>query len=158
MKSTAAAKCKNRFFIAIIYFFISCSNEPRPDLAGIWEIDELTVNMHTYQNSDSGKVVKVTGKDWEEKMKIRNIQTHYNSDGTYHSVHRNLQDSIFYDPAGKWKIENDSLIIQDTIPQRMTYKFKIKLGKSSVEYWGLTDFDQDGKEDDEYYSRQRRIN
>lgn len=90
-------------------------------------------------------------------MKSRNIQTYFADNGTYHSVHKNLQDSIVYDPAGTWKIENDSLTIKDTIPKPIIYKFKIKLDKGFVEYWGLMDFDQDGQIDDEYYSKQQKI-
>jgi hypothetical protein len=65
--------------------------------------------------------------------------------------------AFFYDPAGTWRIENDTLIIQDAIPKRTTYRFKIKAGSSFAEYWGIEDFDQDGKTDDNYYSKQRKI-
>lgn len=144
-------------FLFLMIGIYSCNREKPSDLVGVWEIDQLKINMKTYQNSDSTQVVEVSGKNWEEKMKVRNIQTYFNADGTYHSLHRNLQDSTIYDPAGTWKILGDSLIIQDTIPQRITYKFKFKVDKSVVEYWGTQDFDQDGKVDDEYYSKQLKI-
>jgi hypothetical protein len=142
-------------FLAIVF---SCSNKNQSDLAGVWEIEELKITMNSYQNTDTARVVEATRLNREEKMHVRNIQTHFNSDGTYHSVHKDLHDSIFYDPAGTWRIEGDSLIIQDTIPKRITYRFKIKASPSVVEYWGIEDFDQDGQADDEYYSRQRKMN
>ncbi len=132
-------------------------NDLKPDLVGVWEIDYLKITMSSFQNSDSVSVIEVIKKEWEQKMKMRNIQTYYNSDGTYHSVHRNLKDSIVYDPAGTWRIENDTLTIQDTFPKRVTYKFKLKVDKSFAEFWGIEDFDQDGKLDDKYYSKKRRI-
>jgi len=148
---------KNYLLLAVFVVIFSCSNKKQPDLAGVWEIDELKITMNSYQNSDSVQVIEVNRSNWEEKMKVRNIQTYYNPDGTYHSVHRNLHDSIFYDPAGTWRIENDTLVIHDTIPKQTTYRFKVKTNKDFVEYWGMEDFDQDGKVDDDYYSKQRRI-
>lgn len=154
---TTIANNKGHFFIALTIIVFSCATKKQSDLVGAWEIDEMKITMHSFQNTDSVKVIEVNGNEWEEKMKARNIQTYFDNDGTYHSVHKNLQDSIIYDPAGTWRIENDTLIIQDTIPKRVTYKYKIKVDKFFVEYWGVEDFDQDGKVDDEYYSRQRRI-
>jgi hypothetical protein len=144
-------------FLSLTCLFFSCADEKQSDLVGVWQIDELKIHMPSFKNSDSANNFIVTGKDWEAKTQTRNIQTHYNSDGTYHSVHKNLKDSIVYDPAGTWKIENDTLIIQDTIPKRVTYKFKIKMSESFVEFWGVEDFDGDGKVDDEYYSKQVKI-
>jgi len=145
------------YFVALTIVLFSCADRKQSDLAGVWEIDKMKITMHSFRNTDSIRVVEVNGSEWEEKMKARNIRTYFDDDGTYHSVHKNLQDSVTYDPAGTWKIERDTLIIQDTIPEQVTYKFKIKMDKSFVEYWGVEDFDQDGKADDEYYSRQRRI-
>ena len=156
MKTLAAYRSFS--FIALFFFIFSCADKKQPDVAGVWEIEELKITMNSYRNSDSSRVPEATGKNWEEKMKVRNIQTYYNPDGTYHSVHKTLQDSIFYDPAGTWKIENDTITIQDTIPARITYRFKVKVDQDVVEYWGVQDFDQDGKPDDDYYSKQRRIN
>ena len=149
-----------KIFTLLVSFVIiatSCSDSSHPDLTGVWEIEELKITMNTFNNSDSAEVIEANGKNWETKMKSRNIKTYYNSDGTYHSLHKDLNDNITYDPAGTWKIINDSLIIQDTFPKPVTYKFKLKVQEDLVEYWGLEDFDQDGKADDEYYSKQRRV-
>lgn len=149
-----------KIFSLFVFFVImvsSCSESSHPELTGVWEIEELKITMNTFNNSDSTEVIEANGKNWETKMKSRNIRTYYKSDGTYHSVHKDLNDNITYDPAGRWKIIKDSLIVQDTFPKPVTYKFKIILREDFVEYWGLQDFDQDGNADDEYYSKQRRI-
>ena len=149
---------KTALLILSLYFvLLSCSDDTSSKLVGAWEIDQLKIQMNSFKNSDSSKTIEATGKNWEEKNKVRNIRTFYNADGTYHSVHKTLKDSIFYDPAGTWKIENDTLTIQDTIPKRVTYKFKIKMSESFVEYWGVEDFDGDGKVDDDYYSKQVKV-
>jgi len=142
---------------AFSFLLFSCMTGKQVNLVGVWEVDSLKITMHSLNNSSVDRVLEANGRDWEAKMKVRNIQTHFNPDGTYHSVHKNLQDSIFYDPAGSWNIEGDSIVIQDTIPKRIRYVFKIKIEDEFVEYWGVEDFDQDGKIDDEYYSRQRKL-
>ncbi len=144
-------------FISFVFTTSSCSDKSHSDLTGVWEIEELKITIETFNNSDSTEIIEANEKNWEAKMKSRNIRTYYNGDGTYHSVHKDLNDNITYDPAGTWKIIKDSLIVQDTFPKPVTYKFKLKVEEDFVEYWGLEDFDQDGKADDEYYSKQRRV-
>lgn len=135
----------------------SCSQSTSKAIIGTWQIAHLKITMPSYKNSDSTQNMEVLGKDWESKMKAKNIQTTYAADGTYHSLHRNLQGKTTYDPAGTWKIIQDTLIIQDTIPKRITYKFRFKIKKNQIEYWGIEDFDLDGKVDDQYYSRQVKL-
>ncbi|MHA8104246.1 hypothetical protein [Aquirufa nivalisilvae] len=145
--------------ISILAFniLISCSPKASRAIVGTWEIAHLRITMPSYKNSDSTQNIEVLGKDWEAKMKVKNIQTTYAADGTYHSLHRNLQGKTTYNPAGRWQIIQDTLIIQDTIPKRITYKFRFKIKKNQIEYWGVEDFDLDGKVDDQYYSRQVKL-
>ncbi|MFY9159095.1 hypothetical protein [Aquirufa ecclesiirivi] len=135
----------------------SCSQATSKAIVGTWEIAHLRIIMPSFKNSDSTQKIEVYGKDWEAKMKAKNIQTTYSADGRYHSLHRNLQGKATYDPAGTWSIVQDTLIIQDTIPKRITYKFKFKIKKNQIEYWGVEDFDLDGKVDDQYYSKQVKL-
>lgn len=135
----------------------SCGQATSKAIIGTWEIAHLRITMPSYKNSDSTQKIEVYGKDWEAKMKAKNIQTTYSADGRYHSLHRNLQGKATYDPAGTWRIVQDTLIIQDTIPKRITYKFKFKIKKNQIEYWGVEDFDLDGKVDDQYYSKQVKL-
>lgn len=149
---------KKQFLIILTLPFMSfCNNAKQGNIVGTWEIDRMKITMNTFQNSDKDQVMEVTAKNWEQKMRTRNIQTTYNEDGTYHSVHRNLQDSIVYDPAGTWEIIGDTLVIQDTFPTRAEYKYRVKIDGDIAEFWGKEDFDQDGNIDDEYYSKQKRI-
>lgn len=148
-------------YVGILIFssivLLSCSPNASRAIVGTWEIAHLKITMPSHKNSDSAQSMEVFGKDWETKMKAKNIQTTYASDGSYHSLHRNLQGKTTYDPAGTWRIIQDTLIIQDTIPKRITYKFRFKIKNNQIEYWGVEDFDLDGKVDDQYYSRQVKL-
>lgn len=113
--------------------------------------------MHTFKNSDSTKVLEVMEQNWETVMKAKPIRTFFNADGTYNSEHHNLNDSIVYNPAGKWNVVGDSLFMRDTFPQKgLAYKYRITLDSDIAEFRGVEDFDQDGNKDDEYYGSQRK--
>ena len=155
-------------FICILLLF-SCSGNKQKEniqeenrsisgqLIGTWTNTYMKVDMHTFNNSDSTKVLEVNENNWEEKMKIQVIRTFFRANGTYNSEHRNLKDSIVYNPAGNWSIVNDSLLMTDTFPQAgLSYKFKLAIKDSTAEFWGLEDFDQDGKKDDAYYGKQNK--
>lgn len=157
-------------FLITSAFLFSCSVKENNKkiynpLVGEWRNVSMKVEMPTVNNTDSTSVVEVTEANWEQLMKIRTIQTFFKADGTYNSVHTNLNDSILYNPAGKWLISGDSIIMTDTFPQAgLTYKYRFTVREQNTtgkkewlaEFWGIEDFDQDGKKDDSYYGVQRK--
>ena len=143
------------FRILLFVFLLSACRSS--NLVGTWEIEELIIKLNSQNNTNDTTIISANRGNWETKMVSRNIQTSYSSDGKYHSLHRNLKDSITYDPHGYYQVKGDSLYITDTFPKRNTYEFRMKLNKNHVEYWGLADFVGDGKVDDEYYSKQVKI-
>ena len=150
-------------------FVFACSTPERKktsdQLVGEWRNVSMRVEMPTVNNTDSTATLDVTEANWEKMMQIKTIQTFFKADGSYNSVHTNLNDSIIYNPAGKWSVTGDSIMMTDTFPQAgLTYTYKLTLreqdanGKKVLlaEFWGIEDFDQDGKKDDSYYGVQRK--
>ena len=146
-----------KFYFKICILVCLLSSCRSSKLIGTWEIDELIIKLNSQNNSNDTITITANRANWETKMVSRNIQTTYSSDGKYHSLHRNLKDSITYDPLGYYQIKGDSLYITDTFPQKKNYVFRMKLIKNQVEFFGIADFDGDGKVDDEYYSKQIKI-
>jgi len=156
----------NYLFVLLVFSIIaSCINaksrtdqQPQHPLVGEWVNTYLRVDMHTYKNSDTTRIMEADESNWEQKLKAKTIHSFYRADGSYNSVHRNLKDSIVYNPAGVWSTKADSLYMTDTFPKHgIKYVYKYKINKSIAEFWGTEDFDQDGKIDDTYYGRQRRL-
>ncbi|MDZ4844868.1 MAG: hypothetical protein SH857_04885 [Chitinophagales bacterium] len=160
-------------FTIIVLLFYSCENLkrkepaqqlPEPEqlkyaemIVGEWRNSYSKIILHTFKNSDSTKVLEVRESEWETVMQSKPIRTFFKADGTYNSEHRNLEDSIVYNPAGKWRIAGDSLFITDTFPKNgISYTYKISIDNDIAEFKGGEDFDQDGFKDDEYYGSQRR--
>lgn len=156
--------------LVISLFLISCAVKENSEnlsdqLTGEWRNISMKVEMQTINNTDSASTLEVTEANWEQVLKIRTIQTFFKADGTYNSVHTNLNDSVIYNPAGKWSVTGDSIIMTDTFPQAgISYKYRLSIreqntnGKQELlaEFWGVEDFDQDGKKDDSYYGVQRK--
>jgi len=152
-------------FLILIVFLFSCTTPEivenkalEKQLLGEWRSSSLKLTMNTFNNKDTTRVFEVNENNWEKKMNIRPIKTIYFGDGTYYTEHRNLHDSLIYDPAGSWKILGDTIILRDTIPNKgLPYKYKIVINNDHVEFTGIEDCDNDGKADDNYYGVQRKI-
>jgi hypothetical protein len=155
---------KYLFGFIIVLFLLSCSDQEHhkkvfpEQLTGQWRNVYLRIELNSYKNSDSNHVLEVTEKNWERQMGIRPVRTYYWSDGTYNSEHLNLDDSVFYNPAGHWKLVGDSLYMNDTFPSRdARYAYRVVLNGDIAEFTGMEDCDNDGKKDDLYYGTQRKF-
>ncbi len=152
-------------FLILCTIFISCGEDAiiqentalEKQLIGEWCNVSMKLTMNSFKNRDTVKTFEVAEGTWEKKMNIRPIITTFRSDGTYNSAHSNLKDSVFYNPAGRWAILGDTLIMRDTFPEPgLSYRYKITFNKDVVEFEGIEDCDRDGKADDNYYGKQRR--
>ena len=139
---------------------ISCNNEKikREQMFGEWNNLSIRVNIETKMNTDSNEVLTVEQAEWEQRLKIKPIRTYLRADSTWNSAHYNLNDSLIYNPSGKWWIDNDSLIMVQTFPSIDTSSYLIKLSKDTASFTSRLDWDMDGKKDDLYVGRQFKVN
>jgi hypothetical protein len=146
-----------------LFFLLACDNDRQSDnnkkkLTGEWENISLRVTLHTFQGTDSTRLVEVPEGKWEEIMGIRPIRTFYRENGTYNSRHYSLGDSLFYNPSGKWHFSGDSLVMTDTFPENgKTYRYLVRFEDDFAEFIGKEDVDGDGENDDDYHGLQRRV-
>jgi len=102
--------------------------------------------------------MEADSSNWEERLHIKPIRTHFEADGTYYSEYRNLQDSIVRRPSGTWSLKGDSLTMSQLQPEPMQMTLQLQIEKDVATFTGLIDFDGDGKTNDLYYGRQRKYN
>jgi hypothetical protein len=152
--------------IAVIFLLLFSCSQPADhsaallpqQLHGQWRNIYMKLEMDSYKGTDSLKVLEVDERSWESVMKIRPIRTYFWYDGTYNSAHYDLHDSLFYNPAGRWKLVGDSITMVDTFPKPgLTYRYKVALKGDILEFTGKEDLDGDGSADDHYYGTQRRF-
>ncbi len=127
-------------------------------MIGEWNNLSIRVDIETKKNTDSSEVLNVEQAEWEQRLKIKPIRTYFRADSTWNSAHYNLNDSLVYNPSGKWWIENDSLIMVQTFPSVDTSSYFLKLNKDTASFTSRLDWDMDGKKDDLYVGRQLKVN
>ena len=147
--------------LIVVCFACSGTKDSRPGLAGQlvgeWRNTYLKITMNTFRNSDTSKTVEADESNWHSVLKSQPVRTFFKADGTYNSEHRNLEDSIFYNPAGYWNISGDSIYMRDTFPKKgISYTYWLNIDGRNVTFRGREDFDQDGKRDDDYFGTQRK--
>jgi hypothetical protein len=157
---------KFNVFALVCFLMFSCGSGAdskmvtvRPEqLHGQWRNVYMKLEMKSYKDSDSAKTVIVTEDTWEKIMGIKPIRTYFWYNGKYNSAHYDLRDSLVYNPAGKWILRDDSLIMTDTFPKPgLQYRYKLAINGNMAEFWGIEDLDGDGKADDLYYGTQRKF-
>ena len=116
-------------------------------IVGEWENVSLEVVVNSHNNTDSSFSILVPKGSWEEKLGIKPIQTHYDSNNTYQSVYRSLNDSIVQTTRGIWNVFGDTLML---IESDATYEYSVRLRDSLGEFRAILDWDGDGKIDDTY--------
>lgn len=155
---------KTLFSISMI-FLLSCNSstsekEPgtpaAPSLVGEWNNIYLKVDINSKNNTDSNDVLEVDRSAWEEKLKIKPIRSFFRKDSTWNSAHYNLNDSLVYDPSGKWWTNGDQLTMLRLIPSPDTTIYTYSIKNDTVSFEATLDWDGDGKRDDRYFGRQIR--
>src|SRR5688572_12368993 len=128
---------KQILFIATIALIVSCNNSEEQDretktvdatkLIGEWNNLSMRVEINSKNNMDSSEVLTVERHEWESRLKIKPIRTFFRVDSTWNSAHYNLEDSLVYNPSGKWWLSGDSLVMAQSFPSPDTTLYLVKL-------------------------------
>jgi hypothetical protein len=125
-------------------------------LTGEWRNQYLKIKI---RNAKTGSVtiVEADSSNWEARLQIKPIRTHFIQDGTYRSEYRNLQDSVVRKASGLWAIKGDTLIMTQTKPSPGVLKLHVQIDKQLATFHGMIDFDGEGKLNDEYFGVQKKF-
>ena len=130
----------------------------RERLIGEWNNLSIRININSKNNSDSNEIFEVERSRWEQTLEIKPIRTFFRPDSTWNSAHYNLNDSLVYNPAGKWWIENDKLIMLQNFPSPDTTGYALIFTNDTASFEGNVDWDIDGSKDDVYFGKQIKVN
>ena len=128
------------------------------NLIGEWNNISMRVEINSKNNSDSNEILNVDREEWESKLKIKPIRTFFRADSTWNSAHYNLEDSLVYNPTGKWWLNGESLVMAQQFPSPDTTMYVFKLTGDTASFDTQLDWDMDGKKDDRYFGRQQKVN
>ena len=147
--------------IVCLASFVKISFTKKPadlakDLIGEWRNVYLKITLHS-KNKPTATTMEADSSNWEQRIGIKPIRTHYLKDGTYYSEYLNLKDSVVRKPTGIWTIKGDSLFMTQLTPNKATYHFHLTINKDRATFTGIIDFDAEGVNNDEYYGVQKRF-
>ncbi len=166
-KGTAKAMRKGSllFFVLFCITHFACKREeaktadtPAPDLKailpGTWAATYLNVKMPTYQSGDTTEVFEASEEYWEAKYQVKPYRTYFGEDQKFRTVFRGIRGDIFGENKGVWNTFGDTLMM---IEPKKTVQYKILIEKGMAHFSSVLDWDQDGKEDDEFYAIFRQV-
>jgi hypothetical protein len=128
----------------------------REELIGEWNNISMKVDTLSSNGRDSGVMLLVNRGEWEKKLQIKPIRTFFREDSTWNSAHYKLNDSLFFDPSGKWWTDGNKLIMQQQIPRPDTTIFAVIIKNDTASFEGIVDLDGDGTRTDKYFGEQVR--
>jgi hypothetical protein len=154
-----------RMLSVALFMFVACTSSPEEpsqdelekEILGEWNNIYLRVEINSKNGTDSSEVLEVDHSQWEEKLKIRPIRSFFRSDSSWHSAHYNLNDTLIYDPSGRWWLDGDKLTLQQSSPSPDTTVYTLKISNDTATFEAMLDWDMDGRKDDKYIGRQIKI-
>jgi hypothetical protein len=127
----------------------------RSQLIGEWFNVYVKVNIHTKNKPEV--IMQADSSNWEKRLGIKPIRTHFLDDGTYYSEYRNLKDSTVRRPTGTWALKDDSLIMTELTPDKSVLKLQLTITNNHATFHGMIDFDGEGVNNDEYFGIQKKF-
>lgn len=140
-------------FIAITAF--SKISRPAPQLIGEWRNVYVKVILHNKNKPTT--TMEADSSNWEGRLGIKPIRTHFLEDGTYYSEYRNAKDSLVRRPAGTWVLKSDSLTMAQSTPDKSVLTVHVKINGDHAAFHGMIDFDGEGIANDEYFGVQKKF-
>jgi len=127
----------------------------RSQLIGEWRNVYVKVSMHT--KDKPAVITEADSSNWEKRLGIKPIRTHFLEDGTYYSEYRNLKDSVVRRPTGTWSLKGDSLSMIQLTPEKSVLKLHLTITNDHATFHGMIDFDGERINNDEYFGVQKKF-
>ncbi|SHN31084.1 hypothetical protein [Mucilaginibacter sp. OK098] len=124
-------------------------------LIGEWR--NVYVKIIIHNKNKPAATMEADSTNWEARLGIKPIRTHFMEDGTYYSEYRNKKDSLVRRPSGTWNIKGDSLTMTQLKPDKNILKVQVKISNDHATFNGLIDFDGEGVLNDEYFGIQKKF-
>jgi hypothetical protein len=133
---------------------LSFLEEQEQLIVGDWESIALEVRVRTYENSDTSFLVEVDEHTWQMKMNVDPIITSIFAEGTYRSVQNDVYGNTILNTQGIWMLDSDSLVMED---DKGRYQYSMFIDQGIMELKTYIDYDGDGRKDDFYIGKYRRL-
>ena len=103
------------------------TNRLAKELTGEWRNRYVKVTLNNDPPSDSAKIMEADSTNWEARLGIQPIRTHFNADGSFYSEYRSRKDSLVRRPSGDWTVEGDTLIMTQLKPTKSILRLRVRV-------------------------------
>ncbi|MDB5088938.1 MAG: hypothetical protein JWR09_2932 [Mucilaginibacter sp.] len=124
-------------------------------LIGEW--CNVYVKIIIHNKNKPAATMEADSTNWEARLGIKPIRTHFTEDGAYYSEYRNPKDSLVRRASGTWNIKGDSLTMTQLKPDKSVLKLQVKISNDHATFNGRIDFDGEGIVNDEYLGIQKKF-
>jgi hypothetical protein len=143
--------------LALLLLMIAgCGGSPN-DMVGTWHSQEVTFVVHGVQGSDRLDTLTAMHDEFPERLGILEAIGTYFPDGSYIDNYMLPDSSIVGETTGTWERKGDSIIITQTEPAPMTYRYAVDRDGDQASFTGWVDFDMDGEKDDLFIGTSTRV-
>ena len=157
MEKTKKALLLIAAFMACLVGFTSFSKSWRLQEPLIGEWRNVYVKIIIHNKAKPTVTMEADSTNWETRLGIKPIRTHFMEDGSYYSEYRTTNDSLVRRPAGTWSIKGDSLAMAQLTPDKSTLTVHVKINGDHATFHGMIDFDGEGIANDEYFGVQKKF-
>lgn len=126
-------------------------------LIGEWRNVYVKITMPPSKTGGVSVIMEADSSNWEARLKIKPIRTHFKADGSYYSEYPNLKDSIVRKVAGTWALKADTLVMTQLTPTKSETRLHIAIANNVATFSGMIDFTGSGKTNDSYLGKQRKF-
>ena len=142
-------------FIVLASVSKTGDNSLNKQLIGEWR--NVYVKIIIHNKTKPAATMEADSTNWETRLGIKPIRTHFLEDGSYYSEYYNMKDSLVRRPSGTWSIKGDSLTMTQLKPDQSVFKVQLKISNDHATFSGLIDFDGEGTLNDEYLGIQKKF-
>lgn len=135
--------------VFVLITFLACREAERAgnlnqDIVGKWTATSMYIKLAPKKKGMPVEVMEVNVENWGEKLSLKPTVHHFMKDGRYREEYIDLNDSMIFKPSGYWRIYEDTLVLNQEVPepQRLEFALAIK-GRDGV-LVSIQDFNGDG--------------
>ena len=127
------------------------------EFAGTWKSGELRIEINSKDGGTENETLIVGADEYQEKLSIKTNMGEYKSAGTYIEYYIDAKDSIIAQPAGRWELKGDSMIIHQETPNVSRRPYHVVKEGDEATFTGYVDWDGDGADDDYFVGKSTKI-
>lgn len=135
--------------VFVLVAFLACREKEHTGnlnqaIVGKWTATSMYVKLAPKKKGMPVEVMEVNTKNWEEKLSLKPTVHYFMQNGRYREEYVDLNDSMIFNPSGYWRIHEDTLILNQEMPESQRLEFAVFIKGRDGVLISIQDFNGDG--------------